>query len=75
MAITDAFRGTSKRKLYNELGVEALLKRGWHTNLCCIFKIVKFFKTQYTTSFKILFSRLRLLNETKWYKTFAIQKI
>ena len=41
MAITDAFRGTSKRKLYNELGVEARLKRGWHTNLCYIFKILK----------------------------------
>ena len=42
MAITGAIRGTSKEKLYNELGLETLEKRRWYRKLCCIFKIFRY---------------------------------
>ena len=41
LAITGAIRGTSKEKLYHELGLESLKKR---RKLCCIHKI---FRSQY----------------------------
>ena len=39
LAITGAIRGTSKEKLYDELGLKTLEKRRWHRKLCCFFKI------------------------------------
>ena len=35
LAITGAIRGTSKEKLYDELGLETLEKRRWYRKLCC----------------------------------------
>ena len=43
LAITGAIRGTSKEKLYHELGFESLVSRRWHRKLCCFYKV---FKTQ-----------------------------
>ena len=34
LAITGAIRGTSKEKLYQELGLESLKKRRWYRKLC-----------------------------------------
>ena len=34
LAITGARRGTSREKLYQELGLEPLLKRRWYRKLC-----------------------------------------
>ena len=41
LAITDAVRGTSREKLYQELGFESLQQRRWYRKLCCLFKIMK----------------------------------
>ena len=41
LANTGAIRGTSTEKLYHELGLETLEKRGWYKKLCCFFKIFR----------------------------------
>ena len=41
LAITGAVRGTSREKLYQELGFESLQQRRWYRKLCCLFKIIK----------------------------------
>ena len=42
LAITGVIRGTSKEKLYNELGLEILEKGNWYRKLCCFFKIFRY---------------------------------
>ena len=39
LAITGAIRGTSREKLYQELGLESLQKRRWYRKLCYFLKI------------------------------------
>ena len=39
LAITGAIRGTSKEKLYQDLGLESLEKRRWYRQLCYFYKI------------------------------------
>ena len=41
LAITAAIRGTSKEKLYQELGLESLQKQRWYRKLCYFLKIFK----------------------------------
>ena len=41
LAITGTVRGTSREKLYQELGLESLRKRRWYRKLCYFFKIFK----------------------------------
>ena len=41
LAITGAIRGTSREKLYQEIGLESLHKRRWYRKLCYFFKIFK----------------------------------
>ena len=40
LAITGAFQGTSREKLYKELGLESLKSRRWYKRLSCMFKIM-----------------------------------
>ena len=40
LAITGAIRGTSKERLYEELGLESLQDRRWYSRLCYLYKIV-----------------------------------
>ena len=40
LAITGAIRGTSKEKLYQELGFESLKDRRWMRRLCYLYEIV-----------------------------------
>ena len=40
LAITGATRGTSRGKLYQELGFESLQQRRWYRKLCCLFKVI-----------------------------------
>ena len=40
LAITGAIRGTSKERLYQELGFEYLEKRRWYRRMCLFWKIV-----------------------------------
>ena len=42
MAITGTIRGTSKEKLYNELGLETIEKRRWYRKLHWFFKIFRY---------------------------------
>ena len=41
LAITGAIRGTSRDKLYKELGLESLQSRRWMRRLCLFFKVLK----------------------------------
>ena len=47
LAITGAIRGTSKEKIYHELGLESLEKRRWYRKLCCFYKIFRSQSPQY----------------------------
>ena len=40
LAITGAIQGTSRDKIYNELGLESLKARRWYKRLTCILKIM-----------------------------------
>ena len=41
LAITGAIRGTSREKIYQELGLGSLQKRRWYRKPCYFFKILK----------------------------------
>ena len=41
LQITGAIRGSSREKLYQELGFESLQQRWWYRKLCLFFKIIK----------------------------------
>ena len=41
LAITGAIKGSSREKLYQELGLESLSMRRWHKKLSLPFKIIK----------------------------------
>ena len=41
LSITGAIRGTSREKLYQELGFESLQQRRWYRKLCFLYKIIK----------------------------------
>ena len=40
LAITGAIQGTSRDRIYAELGLESLKDRRWHKRLTCMFKIM-----------------------------------
>ena len=41
LAITGAIEGTSRDKIYQELGLESLKSRRWYKRISCMFKIMK----------------------------------
>ena len=41
LAITGTIRGTSKEKMFEELGLESLQHTRWYKKLCCFYKILK----------------------------------
>ena len=41
LAITGAIRGTSREKIYQELGLESLQLRHWYRKLCLFYKVFK----------------------------------
>ena len=59
LAITGAIRGTSKDKLYKELGLEYLSSRRWVKRLTLFHK---FFRIKVLSTFIILFQNLRFLS-------------
>ena len=72
MAITIAIRGTSKEKIYQEIGLESLESRRWFRKLCFFFKILKNNSPDYL--FKIIPQRrsayiTRNSNEIPLFKT------
>ncbi len=50
LAVTGAWRGTSREKLYKELGWESLSNRRWYRRLVLFFKIVKGLAPAYLSS-------------------------
>ena len=50
LAITCATRGSSREKLYQELGLETLQQRCWYRKLCCFYKILKSQSPKYLCS-------------------------
>ena len=67
LVITGAIRGSSREKLYQELGLETLQQRRWYRKLCCFYKILK------SHSPKYLYSIIPTLNMT--YRTRQCNKI
>ena len=41
LAITGAIQGTSREKIYQELGLESLKLKRWYRRISCMFKIMK----------------------------------
>ena len=50
LAITGAIQGSSREKLYQELGFETLKSRRWYKRLCCMFKIMNEKAPKYLTN-------------------------
>ena len=61
LAITGAIRGSSREKLYQELGLETLQQRRWYRKLCCFYKILKSQSPKYLYS--IMSYRARQCNK------------
>ena len=51
LAITGAIQGTSREKIYLQLGLESLKNRRWYKRLCCMFKIKNEEAPKYLTDF------------------------
>ena len=51
IAITGPFKGTSRKRLYRELGLESLSDRCWFRKLTFIYKIVKGLSPRYLTKY------------------------
>ena len=51
LAITGAIRGTSKEKIYQELGLESLQLRRWYRKLCLFYKVFKYEHPKYLFNF------------------------
>ena len=49
-AIIGAMQGTSREKIYKELGLESLKNRRWYKRLCCMFKIMNEEAPKYLTN-------------------------
>ena len=54
LTVTGAIRGSSREKLYQELGLESLQQRLWFRKLCYFFKITK------NQSLKYLFDKISI---------------
>ena len=67
LAITGATRGSSREKLYQELGLESLQQRRWYRKLCYFFKLTK------NKSPKYLFNNIPTVRST--YRTRNIDNI
>ena len=44
LAITGAIQGTSRQKIYDELGLHTLIKRRWRSKLTFFYKIVVYYQ-------------------------------
>ena len=67
LAITGAVRGTSREKLYQELGFESLQQRRWYRKLCCLFKIINNESPIYPFQLILLFGDNTLINSSNTF--------
>ena len=51
LAITDAIKGTSRERLYNELGLHSLITRRWRSKLIFFYTIVNGLLSEYLYSY------------------------
>ena len=51
LANTDTIRGTSRERIYNELGLKSLADRRWHRKMTFFYKIVKNLAPKYLQSY------------------------
>ena len=47
LAITGAIRGSSKERIYQELGLESLSDRRWYRRMCTLWKIINGLSPEY----------------------------
>ena len=50
IGITGAIRGTSREKMYSELGLESLQDRSWYRKLCAFYKILNNMSPKYLSN-------------------------
>ena len=72
LAITGAIRGTSKERLYQELGFEHLEKRRWYRRMCLFWKIVNGFAPSYLS--KLLPTKQASRNPTRQNRYVSFSK-
>ena len=65
LAITGAIRGTSQKKLYQELGLESLRSRRWLRRMCYFYKLIKTQKPLYL--FNLIPPKLNSLRHPNTY--------
>ena len=73
-AITRTIRGTSKEKLCQEPGSEALKERRWSRILCCLYKIIEhqvFFSAYFPSQASIILQK----TIPKFVSSFTEQKV
>ena len=71
LAITGAIQGTSREKIYQELGLESIRARRWYKRLSYMFKIVKEEASNYLINLIPKFST-NYLNKDKPYANFSL---
>ena len=71
LAITGCFRGTSRDKLYSELGLETLADRRYIRRLCFFYKIVNNFTPQYLRNYITIQANNNLRNRLPIKPIFA----
>ena len=71
LAITGCIRGTSREKLYSELGLESLSDRRYCRKMCFFYKITNGYSPSYLSSYlPDQYSNSRSTRSTNVYKTF-----
>ena len=65
LAMTGAIRGTSREKLYQELGLESLRSRRWLRRMCYFYKLIKTQKPLYL--FNLISPKLNSLHHPNTY--------
>ena len=68
LALSGAIRGSSREKLYHELGLESLQRRRWYRKLCLFYKIFKEKKPVYL--FNLIPTKNSNYNTRSAYKNF-----
>ena len=70
LAITGCIRGTSRERLYEELGLESLDRRRWYRRMCFFWKIVKGLAPDYLCNFLPILQHSRNPNRQNRYSSF-----
>ena len=72
LVITGAIKGTSKERIYRELGFESLADRRWFRRMCTFWKIVKGISPTYLQTYLPVIQYSR--NSTRPYTVLFLAK-